>query len=225
MFAEILNSIINPKETESKKDKNTDTSGNIVNSDSRKTVFRLPISYLEDVHPLQQTVSQDLELLGRPFEPDSDKIETSEIESERDAAKKESASRGMYEYLLNPQHQFALETIPLWNAQFTTDISFLTQSQQIVKDLKKYKDNMENKKNAKYKISCDKLLEIWTSTRDDSFFLERFSYMEWSILKYLNENTLFLQTISLANIASPVISFLLPILFLILPFISTFPDK
>ena len=198
-----------------------DISVNSLKSESRKTVFRLPISYLEkDVYPLNITVSQDIELLGRSdvLEPDLESVENTSCEYERAAEKSVSASRGMYEYLFNPQHQFALEMIPLWNSHYTTDISFLQQSQQIVNELTIYKDEMEKKK-FKYTVSCDSLLEIWSATRDDSLFLEKYSYMEWSYLSYLNENPMFLQSISLANIAAPVISFLLPILFLILPFI------
>jgi len=205
---------MNPEQM--KPDKST-VSEDIPKKDSRKTIFRLPISYLEEnIYPLNHTVSHDLELLGRPIDLESSG--DMPCESDRAAEKSVSASRGMYEYLLNPQHQFALETIPLWNSQFTTDISFLKQSQDIVTGLKTYKDEME-KKHFKYTISCDNLLEIWGSTRDDDFFLEKYSYLEWSYLKELNENPLFLQSISLANIAAPVISFLLPILFIILPFI------
>ena len=223
MFTEFLESLIGSKENQHKQrldsKENTDQSDqseNTPKTDSRKTVFRLPISYLDDIYVLDPTVSQDLELLGKPIILESEK-ETS-CETEREAEKSVSASRGMYEYLLNPQHQFALETIPLWNTHFTTDISFLKQTQQIVDGLSEYKSEME-KKHFKYSVVCDNLLEIWGATRDDGFFLEKYSYIEWSYLKYLNENPLFLQSISLANIAAPVISFFLPILLLILPFI------
>jgi hypothetical protein len=217
MFKEILDSLINPKQSIEKNrniNQQSDSSGNLSKIDSRKTIFRLPISYLKkDLYDLNPTVSQDLELLGRPVI-----FESSGDQSEREAEKIVSASRGMYEYLLNPQHQFALETIPLWNSQYTTDISFLKQTQSIICDLSVYKGEME-KKQFKYSLSCDNLLEIWSATRDDGFFLEKYSYLEWSYLSYLNENPLFLQSISLANIAAPVISFMLPILLLILPFI------
>lgn len=219
MFSKIIDSLINPQQinTHAVKPDKSIISDDIPKKDSRKSIFRLPISYLEEnIYPLNNTVSNDLELLSRAIHLESSG--NIQCESERAVEKSVSASRGMYEYLLNPQHQFALETIPLWNSHFTTDISFLKQSQEIVTGLQTYKDEMEKKK-FKYTISCDNLLEIWESTRDDDFFLEKYSYLEWSYLKELNENPLFLQSISLANIAAPVISFLLPILFIILPFI------
>jgi len=182
----------------------------------RQTNFKLPISYLpKNTYPLNPVVSEDLELLGTS----ADIIDTSSNdcpEKMRETEKSVSASRGMYEYLLNPQHQFALETIPLWNQQYTTDISFLQQSQQLIQDISSYKMEMNK---YPYRISCDSLLEIWAASREDAFFLEKYSYIEWDYIKYLNTSPLFLQSMSLANIAAPVISFFLPILFLILPFI------
>lgn len=180
--------------------------------------FKLPITYLRDkVHALNPIVSNDLELLGRePIHTEEDDDSTQPIEVIREKEKAEPESRGMYEYLFNPQHTFALETIPLWNAQYTTDVSFLTDSQVIIQDLQKYKSAMSSQR---YRISYDKLMEIWKSTREDSRFLERYTYIEWEFAKQLNTSPLFLQSISLANMISPVVSFLMPILFLILPFL------
>jgi len=184
---------------------------------SRESVFKLPIAYLkENVFPLNSVVSEDLELLSKSIPTTIEDISDNTLEKQRETEKSVSASRGMYEYLLNPQHQFALETIPLWNEQYTTDISFLQQSQQIIQDISSYKLEMGKKQ---YRISCDNLLEIWSACREDTFFLEKYSYIEWDYVKHLNTNPLFLQSISLANIASPIFSFLLPIMFLILPFI------
>ena len=190
-----------------------------INTDSSfQLSFQLPITYLtKNVYPLNPIVSNDLELLGRESNVTETIEESSEsIEVTREKEKAEPQSRGMYEYLFNPQHTFALETIPLWNAQYTTDVSFLTDSQDIIQDLQKYKNIMLSQR---YRISYDKLMEIWKSTREDPRFLENYTYIEWEFAKQLNTSPLFLQSISLANMISPVVSFLLPILFLILPFL------
>ena len=160
-----------------------------------KQIFKLPISYLsnEKIFPLNPIVSNDLELM---------------ISENKD-------SRVMYDFLFHPQHQFALDIIPLWNTQFTTDTIFLNESQKIIQDMMIYKKAMETNK---YIVSHDSLMEIWTSTREDDRFLDKYNYIEWDMLKHFNENTLFLQSISLANMISPIVSFILPIIFLILPF-------
>ena len=167
-----------------------------VEKEEAKQIFKLPISYLpkEKVFSLNPVVSNDLELM---------------------VTENNEEKRGMYDYLFHPQHQFALDIIPLWNTQFTTDSIFLTESQKIVQDLSIYKGAMETNK---YIISHESLMEIWTATRQDNRFLDKYNYIEWDMLKHLNENTLFLQSISLANMISPIISFIIPIIFLILPF-------
>ena len=161
-----------------------------------KQVFKLPISYLEPEKRflLNPIVSNDLELL---------------ICENND-------SRVIYDYLFHPQHQFASEIIPLWNVSYTTDTDFLMESQQIIQDISIYKKTMETKK---YIVSHEVLSEIWNSTREDPRFLDKYNYIEWDMFKDFNTNAFFLQSVSLANIASPIISFILPILFLILPFI------
>lgn len=161
-----------------------------------KQNFKLPISYLstDKTFPLNPIVSNDLELLSSE-NPDS---------------------RPIYDYLFHPQHQFAVDTIQLWNRHFTTDTDFLSESQEIVLDMSIYRKSMEKNK---YIVSHESLMEIWASTREDSQFLDKYNYIEWDMFKHFNTNTLFLQSISLANMASPVISFVIPILFLILPFI------
>ena len=163
----------------------------------KKQNFKLPICYLDEetVFPLNPIVSNDLELL---------------------AGNESSDSRAMYDYLFHPQHQFASDIIPLWNQQYTIDSDFLLESQKIVQDISNYKNAMGMKK---YIVSHESLMEIWKSTQEDPLFLDKYNYIEWDMFKYLNTNSIFLQSISLANIASPVISFIIPILFIILPFI------
>jgi len=161
-----------------------------------KQNFKLPISYLstDKTFPLNPIVSNDLELLSSE-NPDS---------------------RPIYDYLFHPQHQFAVDTIQLWNQYFTTDTDFLSESQEIILDISTYKSTMESKK---YIVSHESLMEIWKSTREDPRFLDNYNYIEWDMFKHFNTNTFFLQSISLANMVSPMISFVIPILFLIFPFI------
>jgi len=60
---------------------------------------------------------------------------------------------------------------------------------------------------------------IWNDTKHDAAFLEKYSYIEWEYFKSLNESPAFLQTMSVINMASPVLSFIIPCdIFLIFPF-------
>ena len=129
---------------------------NVVLNASKKT-FQLPIHYLDDsdsVHPLSEIIASDLELIS-PVE-------------ER---------KGMYEHVFQPTTLFAKELIPEWQTHFTTDISFLQQSQEVVKTIPKIMDST-------YEVPCEKIKEIWQAIKHDSNFMDKYGYVEWSFLPF-----------------------------------------
>jgi hypothetical protein len=115
----------------------------------------------------------------------------------------------MYKHLFKPSNEFARNTMNRWT-KYTTNQSYLTETQQIIKNIDK--SYLED-------VSCNEIIEIWDSLKKDEGFLERYSYMEWECLYFLNTTPAFLQAISMANMISPVLSLLFPVLFLIMPFI------
>lgn len=159
------------------------------------TNFRLPITYLESskIHSLNDVVASDLEL-----------------------SRVTSNDKTMYNYLFNPTHKFADEMIDEWKKYYTTDVEFLGDSQKMLTQMSYYKIAMD--KNA-YKVDYDAMMSIWKDTKLDDSFLEKYHYMDWEILKHLNNSSSFLQAMSFINIASPVISLIIPILFFIFPFL------
>jgi len=163
---------------------------NIINI---STNFCLPITYLDqkEIHPLSPIVSSDLELLR----PESEK--------------------SIYENLFLPSNNFGRNMIPNWCKYYTTNTYFLKDSQKVLYDIGNIKEKYKNEEEPKY----DKIMEFWNDIKEDSSFLEKYGYMEWSMLAHLNESSSFLQCLSLANIISPLISLFLPLIFIILPFI------
>ena len=99
-----------------------------------------------------------------------------------------------------------------WSKQMTTDIPFLEESQLVIQDMEKFKEIEEH-------IDTKRVLEIWSDTKDNKNFLEKYYYMDWNKFLYLNKSAPFLQMLSVANVLSPLISLLIPIIFLIFPFI------
>ena len=154
--------------------------------------FKLPINYLDnnDIHTLSSQVSEDLELSGSDL------------------------SGNMYYHILTPQHQFAKNMQPEWSKQYTTNVPFLQDTQKVLQSMPVYLEN--SKSDA---IKCDTILQIWKDTKEDSNFMEKYSYVEWDYFKYLNESQLFLQTVSVINMSSPILSFIIPVIFFIFPFI------
>lgn len=156
--------------------------------------FHLPITYVDPkyVHSLTPQVSADLEL-------------TTDI-----------CGNGivMYDHILKPRTAFARNMITDWNKQFTTDVSFLRDSQAVLKNMARHSMKMESSA-----VQCDKVMEIWKDTKEDPRFFERYSYIEWDVFRDLNESQGFLQTLSVINMSSPILGFILPVIFFILPFV------
>ena len=172
----------------------------ILNSDIHK-VFRLPISYVNQgqLFNLNPTVANDLELTKPPIEDISGSL---------------TVSNTMYEHLLNPQNQFASAIVPEWSKYFTTDVDFLKQTQRIIQNVDYI--STENDDYADY----DKFSKLWKDLKQDNVhFMDKYSFIEFDIARHLNESSTFLQALSFVNMASPALSFFIPILFLIFPFI------
>ena len=82
--------------------------------DSAK-VFQLPITYLDKskIHTLSDIVAKDLELTESPLE------------------------KCMYDYVFDPNTKFAKETVHKWQTYFTSDVDFLHDTQNVVKEMGK----------------------------------------------------------------------------------------
>lgn len=193
---EIFAYITNKHVDESIPDINTTMESDVLLFDI-DTTFKLPIEYLEKekLFTLNDVISYDLEL---------------KVNSTYDT------TRTMYDYLFNPRHSFAKNMIPMWHKQYTTDVLYLNDTKHIIQTMDTYVQDMQNKN---YQLDCDRIKCIWKSIKLDEYFLEKYNYMDWNMLKHLNESSTFLQTLSIVHVLSPLISFALPILFLIFPFI------
>ena len=157
------------------------------------TVFQLPIQTLpmEDIHPLSYIVANDLEL-----------VKTEEQEN-------------MYGYLFNLQKEhdklFAKELLPSFQETFTSNTQFLEETQQVIDNMDVHEDVCE--------VSNEKIKANWKSVKHDEKFCEHYGYLEWEMLQQFNTNSTFLQALSIAHILSPLMSFCIPFLFLLFPFI------
>jgi len=154
--------------------------------------FKLPITYLskEDIHPLQPTLSNDLELVHS-------------IQTEQPA---------IYDLLFQPKHEFAKSMIKEWAKQYTSNIDFLKDSQSVL--LNTNIQSITNPSSFQYK----EVMEVWDSVKSDKYFLEKYSFIEWEMLKYLNTSTSFLQSLSIIHLLSPVMTLVMPILLILIPF-------
>jgi len=161
-------------------------------------VFKLPIQYLsKDLHKLNPVVVSDLEL----------------------SATIDNTMPSIYQCTFSPPSSdtsgvgFAEQIMPMFQTYFTTDISFLTDSQIVIENM----DSFYEKDS--YEVNSDLIQCQWTAVKHDPKFKETYGYLEWDILDPYNQNATVLQSLTLANMLSPLMSFFLPILFILFPFV------
>jgi len=154
--------------------------------------FKLPIQYLDDKHlnPIPSHVSADLELVSSS-----------------------SSSPSIYTHVFQPTNDFGRQLIPEWGKQTTTDTQYLTDTQGVIREHGKFLEETDSP------IECEKVMDVWKALKNDPRFLDKYAYMEWNMLKYLNESPAFLQGISFIHLLSPITTIFVPILSLIVPFI------
>jgi hypothetical protein len=163
--------------------------------------FKLPIQYLDDkdIHPISSIVSDDLELCK-------------EKTTEKDPGTS-NKGKSMYDIVFQPSHPFGEKMGKEWSKQFTSNIDFLEDSQRVVENMEGYSCH------STYKVNHKNIMDIWSSVREDKYFMEKYGFMEWNMLRYLNTSTSFLQSLSILNSISPLTSVLIPIILLLVPFV------
>ena len=159
------------------------------NINNCSSIFKLPIYYLEDKSLLAKNIYSDLEL--------------TEL--------KDNSNNCLYDNVFEPTNTFSKITTRLWSNEFTTNTDFLKNSQYLYKNIKNIK-KIENEE-------IDKLIFIYDEIKNDYSFKEKYNYVEWKFLDYLNYNSVFLLILSLLNITSPLFALILPLIILMVPLI------
>jgi DNA mismatch repair ATPase MutS len=121
-----------------------------------------------------------------------------------------TSNDSLYNYLLNPSSEYAKKIIPMWSTYYTNNKEFLLDSQNLIKKFKPVEqpsiDDINN-----VQLILDEL-------SNETGFYEKYKYMDVKLLEPLNNNSTFLQILTLYNLTSPILSLLIPIIMLILPF-------
>ena len=95
--------------------------------------------------------------------------------------------------------------------------SFYTNDKQYLKDtqdlLKK-----ELPEPISEKVNIENVLSLWRDISNETGFIEKYQFVDWNQLKFLNNNPQFLQVFSVYNLTTPVLSLAMPIFILIIPF-------
>lgn len=169
------------------------------------TPFKLPMEYLpeDQLFPIDKSVLSDLEL-----------IECTKQVNDTTSANNESNDKSMYAHVFQPQSAFAKRYLGMWAKQFTTSVPHLQDTQRFIASVSKDKSRDDDS----LLIDHDKIEAIWTRIKTDASFRDKFNYIDYAPLDALNRSPTFLQCYSMYNLFSPLLSFLMPVIMLIVPF-------
>jgi ABC-type multidrug transport system fused ATPase/permease subunit len=154
--------------------------------------FKMPIFYNDKKMKIKQHIVTDLEF-----------VKTIDA----------SGCKPIYNYFFNNDNDVSEKLIEQVADYYTTDVDFITQNQEL---LKSYKGC--DKKYTTYSPNYGNILELWNEIKCETDFKEKYYYIDWPMLEFLNKSEHFLQFMSMYNLASPVISLLIPVFILIVPF-------
>ena len=124
----------------------------------------------------------------------------------------EGKERSMYDVLFKPTNVFGKDMIQQWKRHYSSDPEYLRKTQTVIQQVSDYPETP---------VDAQAMREIWRETKESAsdYFLEKYCFVEWDWLKFLNKSPAVLQILSVANMMSPVISLVMPFMFLLFPFL------
>ena len=163
-------------------------------------VFHLPIHYNQEKMELNKHILQDLELV--------ETVNGNENPQEN----------SMYSFAFRPKTEFGKEVMNQIPKYYTTDVQFLKENQVLLKSLFLEKTDETIKDETIKKETFVNILEIWDEIKNDTGFKDKYHYLDWTMWEHLNESDFFLQIMSIYNLTAPMISLLMPLVILVIPF-------
>jgi len=114
----------------------------------------------------------------------------------------------MYEVAFQPTSCFGKKVLEKFPDYYTADVEYLKDTQKILKNFQP----------VDCEVDFSQIIDIWDEIKNDTGFKEKYHYIDWPMWEYLNKSEWFLQILSLYNLTSPVLSFIVPIVILFVPF-------
>ncbi len=124
-----------------------------------------------------------------------------------------SGESNLYTNICTPSSTFAKDAMAEMSQTYTTDMAYLKQTQKVI-DRSKMKNQLCNI-NEDFCREYQEIKDGW----EHEGFKEKYSFLEWEMVDHLNYSSEFLQALSFINLSSPLLSLLIPVIFLIFPFI------
>lgn len=150
--------------------------------------FILPIELNNKKQKIYENLKYDLEL-----------IKSNENNKSNDS---------FYKKILNPQTIVGEKVMEKWCNYYTSDEDFLKDNQKL------YSISFADLNATK----CDDLWKSWKTIKNDNNFYNKYIYLSWDKVKFLNESSIFLFIFSIYSLLSPLLNILAPFIILIIPF-------
>lgn len=193
-------------------------------------LFKLPIEYVDSVelHKLRESIVDDLELTEHKtsytYKDNNDHNTTEHVENtelelieeeDKDNENQESdRDLSLFTSIFNPESEIERKYMKMHSLFTTSNKKYLESSQLLLDSMgeEEYKE-----KSSRVKV-YDTVHHTWENIRHDEEFLEKYCFIDVEYFKFLNQSPVFLQILSIYNLTSPVLSFLMPVILLIIPF-------
>ena len=148
-----------------------------------------------------------------PIEFDKQKQEIFEnLYADLELLKQVGSNKTIYNKTFRPSSKIGHELLDKWCKYYTTNTEFLKDSQKLY--------NSVGKSNLfPTKPIIEKCWKNWTDIKTMDNFIEKFQYIEWEKLEFLNKSEMFLAILTFYQTISPLLSLLAPIILLIIPFL------
>ena len=155
--------------------------------------FRTPVYYSKGKtrHSLDKDLIKDLEFL----EP------------------QEETGKPLLDYVFENTCTLGKIMRPEMIKYYTSDQRFLNDTKKVLKRI-----SLEEIKTINNIDTLEEVFSIWKEIKTEKDFKEKYYYIEWDRFSFLNENDLFLQILSMYNLASPIMALLVPFFMAIIPF-------
>jgi hypothetical protein len=151
--------------------------------------FKLPIYYNESKVQLNPNIINDLELV-KTIDPSCNNI---------------------YSFVLDTSYNpITTQIVNQVSQYYTSDTKFLKDYQSLLKTYKPIPKTNDT--------DYCQILSIWRDVKGEDDFKNKYCYVDWQCLEFVNKSEVLLQILSIFNVVSPLVSFCVPIFILIVPF-------
>jgi hypothetical protein len=141
------------------------------NNHNVNDIFKIPIFYNTNVQKLNDNIINDLELV------ESINAEESPI----------------YENIFKPSNKLSLQVIQQISNYYTTDVEYLTETQQLTTQINSTELNTINDTHKFRDFEINDIVSLWEEIKEDTGFCEKYLYIDWAFAKNINNNSQLLQ--------------------------------